>query len=74
MGSVLDREEQRRRLSQTLAPAQCPWQHCWDRTVLPPRLKPSGEELTPAILSCTVSEQPSEDIDTNCGPFKSVMY
>lgn len=33
-----------------------------------------GEELTRAILSCAVSEQPSEDIDTNCGPFKSVMY
>lgn len=39
-----------------------------------PLLQPSGEELMLAILSCAVSEQPSEDIDTNCGPFKSVMY
>jgi len=47
---------------------------CREGTVLPWMLQPSEEELTRAILSCTVSEQPSEDIDTNCGPFKSVMY
>lgn len=45
---------------------------CQEGTVL--LLQASGEELTLAILSCTVSEQPSEDIDTNRGPFKSVMY
>lgn len=47
---------------------------CREGTALPWLLQPSGGELTLAILSCTVSEQPSEDIDTNCGPFKSVMY
>lgn len=73
MKSALDRKDGRENAEVGLC---APWtrQCCWEGTVLLLLLQPSGGELTLAILSCTVSEQPSEDIDTNCGPFKSLMY